>query len=176
MKLLKSCGDKAMPDVEFFFNNDGESSAACKKKALLLKDTINAMDGFIQQHTSEVCPRCQKVCCINRHGYYDYEDLVYIYALGLRPPEYREGIEDAASCQFISRCGCTIERALRPFRCNWYFCDELIHSMEEGPAKPYREFISRFQKAVESKQALLDKFFGAGAQEHNFFDKELPCR
>ncbi len=158
--------EKAVQLLELFFDNNGAVFAAAKEKASLLKDTINSIDAFIQRHTDEVCPHCQNVCCINRHGYYDYEDLIYVYALGMKPPAYKEGIEDTSSCQFISRNGCTIERALRPFRCNWYFCSELIRHMEEGPPKPYRDFIRQFQRATGAKKTMLDEFFAA-AQGNN---------
>lgn len=37
---------------------------------------IQRIDPFIQQHTSMVCPRCQAVCCLNKHAYYkDYDEF-----------------------------------------------------------------------------------------------------
>ena len=126
--------------------------------AMLLKNAIEAIDVFIQGHTAEVCPHCRNVCCINRHSYYDYADLIYIQALGLEPPAYKEDVRDTDCCQFLSATGCTIERSLRPFRCNWYFCGALLKSMEDGAAKPYRKFIKEFQKIIELKKTLMDTF------------------
>lgn len=126
--------------------------------AVLLKNAIETIDAFIQGHTAEVCPHCRNVCCINRHGQYDYADLIYIQALGLKPPAYKDNVRDTDRCQFLEASGCTIERSLRPFRCNWYFCDAILKSMEEGAVKPYRQFIKEFQRVIELKKAVADAF------------------
>lgn len=127
--------------------------------AKVLRDEIDSVSDFIQLNTSEVCPACEKVCCINRHGRYDHGDIIYVSALGLEHPVYEEGIQDTAPCQFLSGHGCSRERSARPFRCNWYFCDALLAHMEEGPAKPYREFISRFQGIIETRRKMMEEFF-----------------
>ncbi|HTZ18794.1 MAG TPA: hypothetical protein VMB78_10190 [Dissulfurispiraceae bacterium] len=127
--------------------------------ALSLRRKIDAVDGFIQANTAQVCPGCRKVCCINKHGYYDHQDLIYISALGLKPPPYREGISDTDPCQFLSEYGCTIDRSIRPFRCNWHFCNELIDHMNAGPAKPLREFNLQFRELQALRQEMTDHFF-----------------
>jgi hypothetical protein len=151
---------------DLFNSSQGALSQTCLH-AHTLKEQIDAVDHFIQKSTSQVCPECQKVCCINRHGYYDYQDLIYITALGLTPPRYRDGIEDTDPCQFLSDSGCTIARSLRPFRCNWHFCPELIDSMSAGPAKPLREFNLQFQKLQAIRHTMLDLFFDAISHENN---------
>lgn len=125
--------------------------------AHVLKEEMDGISDFIQLNTSVVCPACQKVCCINKHGYYDGQDLIYISALGLERPVYGEGIADTAPCQFLSGHGCSRERWARPFRCNWYFCDALLAHMEQGPPKPYREFISRFQGIIETRRKMTEE-------------------
>ncbi|MBI4690634.1 MAG: hypothetical protein HY754_10270 [Nitrospirae bacterium] len=40
-----------------------------------LKEAFAGIGPYIQRHTSRVCPSCTKVCCINRHSYYDFENL-----------------------------------------------------------------------------------------------------
>jgi hypothetical protein len=93
--------------------------------------------------------------------------LIYIYALGLKPPVYEEKIEDTEPCQFLSQNGCVIERALRPFRCNWYFCDDLLERMGNSAAKPYREFIDSFQEIIGLRKEMFDAFNGV-ASRHGF--------
>jgi len=129
-----------------------------KHYARVLRDEIDGVSDFIQLNTSVVCPACEKVCCINKHGYYDQEDLVYVFALGQERPVYKEGVDDTASCRFLSEGGCTRTRSMRPFRCNWYFCDALLAHMEQGPAKPYREFINRFQGIIETRRRMMEEF------------------
>ncbi len=141
----------------FAHHNSELSKMGCL--AMALRGHIDAVDHFIQQNTAQVCPDCQKVCCINRHGYYDYQDLIYITALGLTPPLYGEGIVDTAPCQFLSECGCAIERSIRPFRCNWHFCTDLMVFMSSGPAKPLREFNLQFKELQALRQAMIDYFF-----------------
>lgn len=126
--------------------------------AHIIKQEIDKVSDFIQLNTSVVCPACKKVCCINKHGYYDHEDLIYVSALGLERPVYGEGIQDTAPCQFLSGHGCRKARSERPFRCNWYFCDALLAHMEQGPAKPYREFIISFQGIIETRLKMMDGF------------------
>ncbi|MBF0328968.1 MAG: hypothetical protein HQL10_07405 [Nitrospirae bacterium] len=130
-----------------------------KGVALSLVEAVRLMDGFIQENSAQVCPDCVKVCCKNTHSYYDHEDLIFIYSLGRKAPEYAPEIDDEDACQFISEKGCTIERAFRPFRCNWYFCDPLIKHMEEGPQKAYRKFIAIFHDAIDLRRRLVEDFF-----------------
>jgi len=132
--------------------------------AMLLKNSIETIDAFIQERTAEVCPHCRNVCCINKHGYYDNADLIYIQALGVAPPAYKEDVRDTDCCQFLSAAGCTIERSLRPFRCNWYFCSALLKTMEDGAAKSYRQFIQEFQKVIELKKTVLDTFLSSNVR------------
>ena len=152
--------DEAVRLIENFFIDHPGDMALVMEKATNARGLIDGIDSFIQQNTAEVCPHCEKVCCMNRHGYYDYEDIIYIYALGLKPPAYKKDIHDTAPCQFISESGCTIERSLRPNRCNWFFCNELIDHMGNGPARTYREFLDSYNDAIDKRKEMLDGFFG----------------
>jgi hypothetical protein len=151
--------DKVIRLLEIFSSAHHEEIAHVRDLARIIRFRIDGIDAFIQQNTSIVCPHCEKVCCINRHGYYDYEDLIYIHALGLKPPIYKEGVNDTDPCQFLSKCGCTIERSVRPFRCNWYFCNALLEHIEQGPARPYRMFIKQLDEIVDLRKEMLDEFF-----------------
>jgi len=148
----------------FSHNNDLDE---IRRLAVALRRDIDAVDHFIQQNTAQVCPDCQKVCCINRHGYYDYQDLIYITALGNAPPLYGEGIVDTAPCQFLSKYGCAIERSIRPFRCNWHFCTDLIAFMSSGPAKPLRAFNLQFRELQLLRQEMTDFFFDILSRDSN---------
>jgi hypothetical protein len=144
--------------LERFFREYRNELTEVERYAQVLASRMAEVSPFIQLNTGAVCPGCEKVCCVNRHGYYDHEDLIYVYAVGLRHPGYREGLEDTDPCQFLSGTGCTLERPVRPFRCNWYFCTSLLAHMEDGPARPYREFISRFQEIVGARRRMLEAF------------------
>jgi hypothetical protein len=103
-----------------------------------IEDGIEKLSPFIQLTTASVCPRCTDVCCISEHGYYDYDDLVYISALGVKLPPYEFGRKDSDPCQFLSASGCLLKRSMRPSGCNWFFCDNLLEEMEQKAG--YRAF------------------------------------
>jgi len=140
---------------QFFTSHQNELNKVVNY-AQAIRNLTDVIDSFIQQNTSVVCPHCQGVCCLNRHGYYDYEDLIYISAIGAAPPAYTEGIDDTAPCQFLSTSGCLLTRAIRPFRCNWHFCDALLTHMENGPARSYRNFINRFHEIIHLRKQMID--------------------
>lgn len=126
-------------DIEQFFRHHKEDLGGVIDIARRVRETIAVIDSFIQQHTSVVCPGCGRVCCINKHAYYECDDLIYIYSLGLEPHDY-EYRDDSEPCQFLSSAGCILDRTVRPSGCNWFFCDGLFDSMEKTPGKAYDEF------------------------------------
>ncbi len=150
--------DNAIQLMGWVFNHDNELARVIEN-ANAIKKKIAKLDNFIQKNTSEVCPQCENVCCINKHGYYDYQDLIYIFAIGLEDPVYKEGLQDTNPCQFLTEDGCVIERSKRPFRCNWYFCNPLLEHMGNGPAKPYRNFIHLFQGIMVLRKEMVEEFF-----------------
>ena len=114
---------------------------------------------FIQQHTAVVCPECASVCCINRHSYHAFEDIVYIYALGEQIPQHTPGLDDSEPCQFLGKPGCAIPRYLRPYRCNWYFCSSLLARIAElSTMRHYRLFISLLEKITRERQGLMEEY------------------
>lgn len=122
---------------DIFLNCDSELQEV-KEIALKIKEGVEEISPFIQQCTEIVCHACKNVCCSNKHGYYNQEDLVYIHAVGLKPPEFEFGRKDSDPCQFLSERGCSLERSVRPSGCNWYFCESLLDHMEKRP--DYQEF------------------------------------
>lgn len=142
--------------VKDLFENQEHKLQGVKMLAREIKDRIEKISPFIQQTTSAVCPYCKEVCCINRHGYYNFEDLIYFHALGLKPPPPASGNNDADPCRFLSDNGCSMERSLRPSGCNWYFCDSLLDKMEQNPG--YREFDDSLQGVADLWLKMLDEF------------------
>jgi hypothetical protein len=149
----------ALSLLKDFCKHHRQELAEIGDTAMELKNMIDSVDRYIQENTSRVCPDCRKVCCINRHGYYDYLDLIYVTLLGLTPPNYGDNIEDTAPCQFLSSAGCRIQRSLRPFRCNWHFCSELIVFMNAGPARNLREFNNSFRELQALRREMAEQFF-----------------
>jgi len=142
--------------IEEFFKDHKKDLSRVIELSLKVKEGIEAIDPFIRQNTSTVCPKCKKVCCINRHAYYNSEDLIYIYALGLTPHEYKH-VDDKEPCQFLSVNGCVLERSLRPSGCNWYFCGPLYDSMEKTPLE-YEEFDEALRELAETWMEMIKEF------------------
>ncbi len=77
--------------MDVLFSTYKKDLIQVSEKAGKVRRKIGIIDSFIQKNTSNVCPYCKSVCCINKHGYYDYQDIIYIYAIGLNPPVYKRG-------------------------------------------------------------------------------------
>jgi len=121
---------------------------------------VREVSPFIECITREVCPSCKDVCCINKHGFYNFEDLIYLHALGLKPlpPDFMK--KETDPCQFLSPTGCIMERSVRPSGCNWYFCDSLFDSMETR--SEYQAFDEAFGRIAELWMKMASEFRNAG--------------
>lgn len=148
--------NKPQYHIEEFFKNNKKNLGNVIELSLKVKEGIEAIDPFIDQNTSIVCPECENVCCINRHAYYNAEDLIYIYALGITPHEYKP-VADKKPCQFLSEEGCRLERSIRPSGCNWYFCGSLYDSMEKT-SQEYAEFDEALRDLAEKWMEMINEF------------------
>ncbi len=149
---------KAIETTKYLFYHYKNGLSNATENAMKIRQKLSDIDQFVQQNTSTICPHCKNVCCINRHGYYELEDLIYILALGLNPEVYNEELHDTDPCRFLTTKGCIMDRTVRPFRCNWYFCTALLERFESGPLKPYRYFINQFSEIIELRKDMLDRF------------------
>jgi hypothetical protein len=144
--------------IEDLFARHQEDVGRTKTLAREVAEIVGQLDPVIERHTSSVCPRCTAVCCANRHSYHAHEDVVYLCALGEKIPAYDLHVGDDALCQFMGDRGCSIRRALRPHRCNSYFCTPLLAHMENGSVKEYRGFVETIKKLTEVRMAMLTAF------------------
>ncbi len=154
--MNRSAHNQAPLYIARLFHKQEHKLQGLKMLAREIKDRIEKISPFIQQTTSAVCPYCKEVCCISRHGYYNFEDLIYLHALDLKPLPPASGNNDADPCRFLSDSGCSMERSLRPSGCNWYFCDSLLDKMEQNPG--YREFDDSLQGIADLWLKMLDEF------------------
>lgn len=129
-----------------------------KVKELARKYQLNMenISPFIENATQRVCPSCEEVCCINKHGYYNFEDLIYLNAIELKPPDYKPVGKDSEPCQFLISSGCSIKRSLRPSGCNWYFCDPLLEYIEN--LHGYRQFDDAIRDLAETWMMMIEEF------------------
>lgn len=130
-------------------NSDG------KVAVLPLKAAFEAVSPLIERYTSALCPSCENVCCIDRHGTYEEEDLMFMRAFGEEPPGVRPRDADTEPCRFLTLRGCLLPRWKRPFRCTWYFCPALLEFMPVGNPRQYRELVSALQILLSLRQGVV---------------------
>jgi hypothetical protein len=121
-----------------------------------IKEGLDTISPFIEKVTQMICPRCRNICCISKHGYYNTEDIIYIFALGLKPPLREFHRLDEDPCQYLSGNGCSMPRSIRPSGCNWYFCDSLLDHMELQP--DYNEFDEVLQDIANLWMDMIEEF------------------
>lgn len=120
-----------------------------------MREMFDLLSPFLEKHTSSICPACENVCCADKHGRYDGDDLLFLDALGIEVPSEETGRKyDDQSCRYMTERGCFLPRWMRPYRCTFFFCDRLLKSIQEGDTKLYRAFIGYFQYLIHLRQRL----------------------
>jgi hypothetical protein len=142
--------------LEESFQKNGQHYLKVRELAQKIRDGFEKISPLIQQNTEKVCPECLHVCCISKHSYYLFEDLVYLYALDLRPPAFEFGKNETDPCQFLAHSGCSIERPFRPSGCTWYFCEPLLEYMEKRP--DYHEFDALLIDIASLWMEMIEEF------------------
>ena len=122
----------------------GTPSSAEKVKELLIE-----ISPMIEEYTAMACPGCQDVCCKQRHGIMNEQDMSYCAALGAPLPKYDPARLPDGPCQFMGAAGCVNPRWLRPWRCTAYFCDPLLAAINSGPQKKARRISALIQEIVD---------------------------
>ncbi len=110
------------------------------------KETINRIktlyervSPLIERYTGQVCPDCDYICCRARHYRYDEYDRAFLEELGAwralnNPSDNKASVSEDSLCPMLSERGCKLKRWQRPFRCTWFFCDELLSKMDRVAA------------------------------------------
>jgi len=144
--------------AEIFHNSNhgSEEVEELKATAEKIRIALEKISPIIQRATQAVCPKCEDICCISKHGYYNFEDLLYMHALGLQAPQHESGRADLDPCPFLSESGCRMDRSVRPSGCNWYFCNALLDDMEKMPG--YREFDDALKEVAELWINMMEQF------------------
>jgi len=149
-------------DIEDVFTYYEDHLKKVRDIAVGISADMESLSSFIQRHTAAVCPECTSVCCINRHSYHTFDDIIYLCATGEKLPLHEAGIDDSAPCHFLGNLGCTLPRSIRPYRCNWYFCSSLLdHIVEYNSTRQYRSFISLLQQITGKRQTMIEEYASA---------------
>ena len=146
-------------DLDDVFRHHNDRFIKVRNLAALIAEDIEKLGAFLHRHTAVVCPECSSVCCINRHSYHAFDDIVYIHAIGEKIPLQKPALDDSGPCQFLGKQGCTIARSLRPYRCNWYFCTPLLHHIvEHNSSRHYRFFINLLEQITGKRQRMMEEY------------------
>jgi len=103
---------------------------------------------LIEELTCATCPSCTDVCCRQKHGAYQERDRIYLEAIGVPIPQTDRSRLPDSPCEFLGERGCIHPRWLRPFKCTWYFCEHLLKSLEERPAREARKLTAVMEEMI----------------------------
>ena len=147
---------QAIRKLEGIFNKNGDKLQKVKEIAVEVKKEIEKISLFIELNSQKICIVCKGTCCINKNSYYNFEDFIYIHALGLNPPDFEFGLSDLEHCQFLSEKGCSFERSFRPSGCNWYFCNAMFEEMEKS--HDYESYDNSLTDVIERWKAMMEEW------------------
>ncbi len=118
-----------------------------------IRQVLIDLSPMVEEYTARVCPDCRDVCCKQRHGIMDEQDMSFLSALGAPFPLYEPGRPLDGPCQFMGTEGCVRPRWLRPWRCTSYFCNALLDAMNSGPQKTARQVSTLIQEIVDIRSS-----------------------
>ncbi|MCX8027028.1 MAG: hypothetical protein N3A62_04120 [Thermodesulfovibrionales bacterium] len=145
--------------IKIFFLKNTDLKDALQPKAQKILSLINGIDGIIQNITSSVCINCTDICCKNKHSYYELSDIIYLCLIQEELPTQRNDLLEMEPCQFLSKNGCILKRYKRPFRCNWYFCTDLINFVGEYGKRQGRTMTDTMQLIINTRNEIIETFF-----------------
>lgn len=158
---------KLIDRIESLFKNFPEILKESMSLAQEVKNRILKIDPFVDVYAKKVCSVCPNICCLNKNSRYEYDDLIYVLALREEFPLPQRKLNEKEPCYLLTEKGCKIPRYLRPLRCNWYFCNDLLKEMESAPARTFREFSNTFNEMLYIRQQMLNSFFQSLSYLHS---------
>jgi hypothetical protein len=145
--------------IRSLFSDHGDALAGVSRSARQAEILIETISPLIEAYTSEVCPQCATVCCINRHSRFDRSDIIFMTALGKDIPEDDPVIADTDACRFLGSRGCALKRSQRPYRCTWFFCSALLDQiMQQASAAGCRKFMGMLQNITKNRTTMINDF------------------
>lgn len=150
---------KLIEKADSFFKNFPEIFEDAMSLSREIKNILLKLEPFVDFYARKTCSKCSNICCLNKNSRYEYDDLIYILALREEFPIPDRNLKEKEPCYLLTDKGCKIPRYLRPLRCNWYFCKDLLKEMETSPTRAFREFSNTFNKMLYLRQQMLNCFF-----------------
>ena len=126
-----------------------------------LRKTYLVLEPYFIKYTESICRQCEHPCCVNRHGFPDFEDLIILCAMGEHVHGFDFSAKDTGLCQFLGKNGCVLERCCRSYRCTWYFCDEVFDRFEARDKAAFDRFTSFIQRLARQRAEIVMLFKSA---------------
>jgi len=145
-------------EIADFFSGHEEGLSAAVSAGRHIRAAYKGLEHFFTDFTGPVCMKCQNPCCVNRHGFPDYEDIVVFNAMGIKPPNFNCSTVDTEPCQFLSETGCILPRFRRSYRCTWYFCDYCMDKFQAQEETEFKKFEILMQDLSRNRIILLEQF------------------
>ncbi len=144
--------------VAKFFRDHENDLINVVNEAVKIKKTYTCLEFFCHDYTGPICSECLEPCCVNRHGFPDFEDLVIFQAMGIKAPCFDCDVVDTEPCQFLGPEGCILPRYQRSYRCTWYFCDYCMDEFQHAKEKEFIRFQALMAKLSRRRIVFLEQF------------------
>ncbi len=141
----------------FFREHAGQLSGICAI-GQDIRQCYQDIEPFFHNYTEAICHCCATPCCVNRHGFPDFEDLILFQAMGLNIPHYNFHVKDTDICQFLREDGCILPRCNRSYRCTWYFCDYVLDEFQHAHGNMFQKFDCALSILGKKRCRLLNGF------------------
>ncbi len=148
----------ARATIRILFTKNKEVLSDVAALARDLKKTYEALDQYFTAYTEPFCRLCLNPCCVNRHGFPDFEDLVIFEAMGRRDTIFDYRAKETDVCQYLGKDGCMLPRCHRSYRCTWYLCDKVCERFAFDHSLAFRQFELLMENLVDGRKKILALF------------------
>ena len=145
-------------EIAEFFHHHKRQLPGIAAAGACIRSTYESLQHFFDDFTGPICRKCPTPCCVNRHGFPDFEDLIVFQAMGTKPPPFNCNVEDTGPCQFLGPTGCILPRYGRSYRCTWYFCDPCMDRFQHEERFEFKRFETIMGQLARRRNRLLKQF------------------
>ena len=121
-------------------------------------EVYEELDLIIDKGIASFCARCLTPCCVNRHCFPDFEDLIFYITSNIGLPHLDYHAKEHERCTFLGERGCTLPRSSRSYRCTWYFCDFSLDEFEKMDNLAYQNLENALRRLQKKRDILLVGF------------------
>ncbi|NPA94069.1 MAG: hypothetical protein GXO58_01430 [Thermodesulfobacteria bacterium] len=150
--------ESALRKIRRAMKCDREAARALLVISSKMEGIYSELEPYFRDYIEPFCKNCPTPCCVNRHGFPDFEDLIFLNACGRNLNEFDFACADTDMCQYLGSNGCRLARCARSYRCTWYFCDEVLDRFESEHSASFMKFDELMHKLASERAKLIKKF------------------